>query len=235
MSKTIIFLRHAQSISNNKQDHGPQHTIPLSEAGFKSVEQLPEKLLALDWLKPEAIFYSKYIRTRETAVGVEKAFPTLPIAINEYAHEFYAFDLQDGETISHEMKKPIAKLFWEKLDPNMRLSENSETSTECQIRTEKLIESLLKEQKNSILCVSHGHMIRRTALYLCGRTESTPDNILAVRYCKEVENLDMVKMIFDNEHKLLLMQHYAFLEDYKIAHPYPTLNPKTAPEGYVLY
>ena len=151
--KSILFVRHGQSVANAGGVTMEHAAIPLSSLGVRQAHTLAALLPA----KPACVFTSAYLRAQETAqpycylVGAKaEALPLL--------NEFSTIDPALLAGMNGEQRRPIADAFWKEADPCKRMGEKAETFTEFSQRVSDFVDGFDSIPDGSVL-FGHGMMI----------------------------------------------------------------------------
>lgn len=104
--KTIIFIRHGQSIANEGGITMPQATIPLSELGKVQAQVIADTLE----LQPSIIYVSEYLRTLETAQPFCEKILVQP-KVHSLLNEFSFIDPALIQGKNGEQRRPIAEAY----------------------------------------------------------------------------------------------------------------------------
>lgn len=121
LPKKIYFVRHAESIGNklglddNSLENIPNHQFNLSEKGKKQAKELGEYLQESGILEDVKIFYSKFLRTKETM--------DIALSVNKNTSNIYKiqdFRLDEWwKGIFHSMTKEEIRKYYP-LEPKIR-------------------------------------------------------------------------------------------------------------------
>lgn len=103
MKKTILFIRHGESIANTgERTYCKEHDITLSDKGIQQAADMANQLQ-----KPDLIIVSPYLRTVQTARPIMSKFPSVSIELWDSVHEFEPLsDFQTQGSTKFE-RKPV--------------------------------------------------------------------------------------------------------------------------------
>jgi probable phosphoglycerate mutase len=164
MSKTILFIRHAESAANAGLATASPDSIPLTEKG---VEQ--SKLLA-DFLHddPQSIVVSSFLRAKQTAAPLIERFAGSEIETWD-VHEFTYLSQKRCGHSSMADRKPLVDEFWQKSDPDYCDGRGAESFADFIQRVRETVQRLENSQHQTIAVVTHGQFIRAAEIFILVR------------------------------------------------------------------
>lgn len=148
--KTLVFVRHAESLANAGGVTMPNAQIPLSEHGWMQARALAEGFEGI----PTGVLTSVFLRTQETARPLCERFGLLP-QIHPLLHEFSMIDPALIEGLNLAQRRPFTEAYWLAADPDQRLGEAAETFHEFAARVEGF-QVQMDELPAATLVVGHG-------------------------------------------------------------------------------
>lgn len=164
--KHLLFVRHAESVSNAGGVTMPHAEIPLSEQGLRQANALAGLLPA----SPSRIYCSPFVRAISTAepygrlTGVE-------LTLLDELREFSAIDPALLEGMTGAQRRPIADAYWAEGDPEKRMGTDAETFSEFRERVLLGMERLATLENG---CVLFGHGIWLGLAYWLSEGNSVP-------------------------------------------------------------
>lgn len=170
MSKTILFIRHAESVANAGLATASPDSIPLTEKG---IEQ--SKLLA-GFLHddPQLIVVSSFLRAKQTATPLIERFTDSEVETWN-VHEFTYLSQKKCGHSSMADRKPLVKEFWQRSDPDYCDGDGAESFADFIERVRETVHKLENSPHQTIAVVTHGQFIRAVMwLLLTGKKEMNP-------------------------------------------------------------
>jgi broad specificity phosphatase PhoE len=120
----ILFVRHAESLSNAGGVTMPHHTIPLSDTGRRQAAALATSLP-----EPSAVFVSGMARTQQTAAPYCNRYGMTPQKCPEL-DEFSVIDPALIEGMDGSQRRLFVSNYWDSPDPARRWGVEADTFTE---------------------------------------------------------------------------------------------------------
>lgn len=152
--RTLILVRHGESLWNRTGKYQGQQDIGLSSEGVRQAERLAEFFSS--W-RFEAIYASDLARARDTAAAIAKRH-ALPVIMDARLRE-YAFGTWEGLT-REEIEFRYAELFAKrKQDINTPIP-GGETGAQVQARAMEWLRETTAAHIGTVLAVSHSGTIR---------------------------------------------------------------------------
>lgn len=148
--KTLIFVRHAESLANAGGVTMPNAEIPLSTRGHEQAQQLAGTLDTV----PFQVLVSSFLRTLETARPFCKRFSVVP-SVHPLLHEFCTIDPSLIEGMDLAQRRPITEGYWHDADPDKRMGDNAETYREFSSRVVGF-QSEMNALPNATVIFGHG-------------------------------------------------------------------------------
>lgn len=169
----VIFIRHAQSVSNAGWLTMPHKDIPLTEKGHQQAAALAA---SLD-VAPAVVLVSEMVRTHQTAAPYCARFGVTPLqhaGLNE-------FSIIDSDLIAG-MDGPQRRLFvrdyWDDPDPHRRWGETADTFFEFESRVRDFIRNL-DSLADSTVIFGHGIWLGMLHWLLLGYKTRDADDMRA--------------------------------------------------------
>lgn len=153
--KQIYLVRHGQSTSNAGGEAQPNAQIELTELGQQQVAEVA------DWLEKtlgdsvDAVHFSRFIRTQQTAqpyidkVGIE---PNLIEGLQEF--DYLSFNKTNGTTFATRLQ--MAEEYWLRQDPRHADGEDAESFHEFCERVEGVLEHFKALPDGKHVVFTHG-------------------------------------------------------------------------------
>lgn len=171
----MIFVRHAESLSNAGGVTMPHEAIPLTECGRQQAEAMADALPAA----PAAVLVSGMVRTHQTAAPYcarNGLTPRQHAGLNE-------FSVIDADLIAG-MDRPQRRLFvrdyWDRPDPHRRWGTKADTFVEFEARVRNFIDGMDCIADSSVI-FGHGIWLGMLHWLLLGNQTSTADDMRAFR------------------------------------------------------
>lgn len=169
----VIFVRHAESLSNAGGVTMPHETIPLSEQGRQQAEILAEALPT----KPAAVLVSGMLRAQQTAAPYCDRFGVIPrqhTGLNE-------FSLIDADLIAGmdgQQRRLFVRNYWDNPDPNRRWGTKADTFIEFEARVLSFIGEL-DSLADSTVIFGHGIWLGLLHWLLLGNRVHDADDMVS--------------------------------------------------------
>lgn len=173
--KELIFIRHAESVSNAGGPTMPHGAVPLSELGHQQA-QLLARLIDVE---PATVLVSFFLRTHQTAAPFCERFGVQP-QVHPDLHEFSVIDPALIQGLLGPQRKPFVKAYWDDPDPLRRLGENADTFAEFDGRVSVFIEQM-DQLPDSTVIFGHGIWIALLFWRLLGYEVSDAEGMKAFR------------------------------------------------------
>ena len=191
----VYFVRHGESEGNLKLTHqGPD--TPLTEYGLKQASIVAKRLKKLS---VDFIYSSTYLRTRQTADIISKELKK-PVEyweeLKEMANPSEIFGLYYNDPISVEIRNRIKENFhlggWKHSD--------EENFDDLKRRGRAVLDHLEKKhKKDTLVCVSHGTILRMIIFLAIFGEDLTPGLFLKLRKSLYSENTGISAMEYDKK------------------------------------
>jgi broad specificity phosphatase PhoE len=168
---TILFVRHAESLSNAGGVTMPHAAIPLSEKGMAQAVALADLLPA----SPVAVLVSGMARTRQTAMPYCLRFGVKP---QEHAglDEFSVIDATLIAGMDGEQRRQFVRRYWDHPDPHRRWGEGADTFAGFVERVRSFIAQLDGIADSSVI-FGHGIWLIMLHWLLQGNPARTADDM----------------------------------------------------------
>ncbi|UNM97370.1 phosphoglycerate mutase family protein [Ignatzschineria rhizosphaerae] len=178
MTKTFIFIRHGQSMSNagkvdntdksHNQNILANHQIPLTPKGMHQSQQLADQ-----WMyKPHHIYCSEFTRAHQTAMPFCQKFH-MPATQIPSLNEFDAIGFDIAEKLNPEEHLTLIKRYWQTADPKERIGFTGETYEEFCHKVMQFRSSLPELIDQSII-IGHGMWFAQFIWQTLGLDEGKP-------------------------------------------------------------
>jgi broad specificity phosphatase PhoE len=141
--KTILLIRHAESIANAGFSTTDAHSIPLSPKGLAQAEALADDFPIV----PELIVTSLFLRTRETAAPLISKTPDAAVETWDMIHEFTYLNRDVHRNKTPEERKPFAIDYWNRRDPFYSDGPQEESFFSLLRRIESFLEKIDSREK----------------------------------------------------------------------------------------
>lgn len=146
----VIFVRHAESLSNAGGVTMPHEAIPLSERGRQQAKALADALPTT----PSAILVSGMVRTHQPAAPYCAQFSLTPrqhAGLNEFS--VIAADLIAG--MDGPQRRLFVRDYWDNPDPHRRWGEKADTFVEFEARVRSFVGELDRIADSTVI-FGHG-------------------------------------------------------------------------------
>lgn len=158
MSKTIWFIRHAQSQANASADFRADDfsvpLVPLSELGFEQAKEVPGYFAEA----PDLVVTSSYLRTKQTARHLIEKYPDVPQ--EEWnIREFTYLSLDRCFNTTFRERKPMKNEYWNRNDLYYNDGKGAESFADFMDRTDNAIKELINRKEQFIVLFSHEYTI----------------------------------------------------------------------------
>ena len=168
-SKTIYFVRHAQSEGNEQPDYFQSPASKLSKQGEEQAGVLADRISKIDI---DVILSSSWPRARQTAEIIARQC-VKPIRYTDLLGETKLSSVYYGKRKDDPEIMQMQKVYEQnKLSPDWRVAdeENMEDRKE---RASKILELLLSFAEANLLVVTHGSILRSIIAYMIFGAEFT--------------------------------------------------------------
>jgi alpha-ribazole phosphatase len=173
--KTLLFVRHAESVANAGGVTMPHSSIPLSNLGQIQARELA---VLLD-VEPSTVLVSDMTRTHQTAAPFCERFSILPQACSSL-DEFSVIDPALIEGLNGQQRKPFVQDYWSDPDPRRRLGANADTFAEFVARVSTFNDQI-DELPDSTVIFGHGIWFGMLLWRLLGYSADSADNMKSFR------------------------------------------------------
>lgn len=172
----VIFIRHAQSVSNAGWMTMPHKTIPLTEKGHQQAAALAASLT----IAPAAVLVSEMVRTHQTAAPYCARFDVVPQQ-HTGLNEFSVVDADLIAGLDGPQRRLFVRDYWNNPDPYRRWGATADTFIEFEARVRGFVDEL---DRIADLTVVFGHGIWLGMLHwlLLGNRVRTADEMLAFHH-----------------------------------------------------
>lgn len=153
--KDIWLIRHAESLANIGESTTTPREIPLSENGLRQADDLASTIDE----RPDLVILSPYVRSRQTA---EPLFELYPDARSEtlLVQEFTYLSVSRCRGTSYEHRKPWAREYWQRADPNYCDGDQAESFAEFIGRCETFDWQIREREYELALVFTHEQFIK---------------------------------------------------------------------------
>ncbi|TSC71405.1 MAG: putative phosphoglycerate mutase [Parcubacteria group bacterium Gr01-1014_70] len=181
-SKTIYFVRHAESEANVADDRFQDSTSQLSAEGLRQAEVLAERVSNIS---VDMIISSTMKRARQTSEIVAKKIAK-PVVYTDLLHEARLPSVYYGKRRDDPEILKLQGLYMQnRFDKRWRLADE-ENFEDRKARAKKILAYLLGFKEEKILVVTHGTILRITIAFMMFDDDLTP-----IEYHKVVPFLHM--------------------------------------------
>ncbi len=143
----IYLIRHAESLPRDGMDYETSSKVSLSECGKKQLKSLRRVVSKLQF---DALFVSPLQRTKETAEVISQIKNIYPM-YDERLKEHIVSLSATGKKYKEIKNMTRREVEWK--------PEDGESLTECALRMDAVMKEALKDNKKSIVVVSHALII----------------------------------------------------------------------------
>lgn len=175
-SRTIIYVRHAESAANAGEITKPNNDIPLSKAGRTAALELAQTLPA----EPSLVLVSRALRTRQTAEPYCRRIGIEPI-VEPLLDEFQIICPSLIAGMDGRQRRAIVDPLWIDPDPERRMGRGADTFTEFQERVRLFIDHRLDSLPHGTVVFGHGIWCGMLQWLLEGRQADSPKAMAAFR------------------------------------------------------
>ncbi len=156
---TVLLIRHAESKSNAGLPSFSPQSVPLTHTGRKQAKQVVSRLNPyLKDRKLDLIITSSYVRSKETAVPLQRALPHVPSEEWD-VHEFTYINPRYKMYSSKEDRKPLVSVFWELAEPQLVDGPGAESFEQFITRVWKVKERLERSEYETVAVITHEQFI----------------------------------------------------------------------------
>ena len=154
-NKKVLLVRHGRTDWNASHRFQGCSNIPLNETGLMQAEKLAARLAG--W-PVEAVYSSPLDRALETARAVSRHHSLDPIVLDDLVE--VCFGDWEGKHLKtlHDQENGLLKA-WMK-DPFFNLPAGAESWETVRTRTERAVKRILEDERDNIVVVSHGGVMR---------------------------------------------------------------------------
>ena len=149
--RTILYVRHAESVANAGGITLPNNEIPLSEAGKQAALELAEWLPA----EPALVLVSKALRTQQTAEPYCRRTGAVPV-VEPLLDEFSIICPSLIEGMDGPQRRVVVRPLWEEPAPHRRSGPQADTFMEFQGRVRRFVDERLDELPDGTVVFGHG-------------------------------------------------------------------------------
>lgn len=153
--RRVWLIRHGESEANAGLPTASPTTTAITAKGWEQAI----RFAALVSEAPGLIVTSKYNRTKETSDPLRMRFPDVPH--EEWpVHEFTYLGVSKYTNTTFEDRRPAAREYWGKADPDYRSDSEAESFHDLMSRVHGMFERLRGREENPIAIFTHGHFMR---------------------------------------------------------------------------
>lgn len=171
----ILFIRHAESVSNVGGVTMPHNAIPLSDRGFEQADELAKRFDS----PPSLVLVSGMVRAQQTAAPLCKRFSLTP-EIHPELNEFSVIDPVLIAGLSGPDRKPFVRDYWDNPDPHRRNGADADTFLEIVSRVRAFTE-MIPRLPNGTVIVGHGIWCAMLHWIIAGLSANDCADMLAFR------------------------------------------------------
>ncbi len=152
--KQVLFVRHAESVTNIGGTWTDHSSNPLTDNGHQQAKKVCNALVN----KPSLIVTSSYVRTKQTAAPTLEKWPD--VEHEEWdVHEFATFCYKKHGEVTGALWSDHAYALIEKDDPDYKDGETAESYHELMGRVDSTIEKIRSSENENIIMFSHGFFL----------------------------------------------------------------------------
>ncbi len=167
--KQLLFVRHAQSVTNAGGITMERDVVPLTPLGQHQADELAEALNVI----PSKILVSGLLRAQQSAEPFCKHFNMQP-EVWACLNEFSMIDLKLIAGYTREQRTPVAEAYWAESDPHKRIGIEADTFLEFNARVAEF-HSRMHELPNDTVVFGHSTWFSLLVWRLLGhRAEDGP-------------------------------------------------------------
>ncbi len=144
--RTVLLIRHGESLSNVGLPTSCAETVPLTELGKEQAKCISEYLKSQSSL--DLIVISSYLRAQQTAEPTILSFPFVPQE-EWLVHEFTFLSLNPNRTSTADERRPFVKKYWETSNPLRAHGPGAESFEQFIKRARKAMKCLRKSLKTT--------------------------------------------------------------------------------------
>lgn len=189
--KFIWLIRHGQSLANIDAPTQNCADFSLTDEGKEQAQALTEDLPCV----PERILISPFLRTRQTAAPTLKKFPDVPAEIWDDVHEFTYLSQVRCAGTTRTQRLPLVQEYWQRLDPDYRDGEDTESFRMFVERTEHVLERLRSLPEETIFIFTHGQFLNGLVQAATHPEEKVEVRMQKFRQLPEIDNCEMINLI----------------------------------------
>ena len=127
--KQLLFVRHAQSVTNAGGITMERDVVPLTPLGQQQAAELAEALA----VRPSKVLVSRLLRAQQSAEPFCAHFGLQP-EVWRCLDEFSMIDLKLIAGYTREQRTPVAEAYWAESDPHKRIGVEADTFLEFYAR-----------------------------------------------------------------------------------------------------
>lgn len=175
----ILFLRHAESVSNAGGITMPHNAIPLSDRGFEQAAELARMFDS----PPSRVLVSGMARAHQTAEPLCRRHSLTP-EIHPELNEFSVIDPVLIAGLSSPDRKPFVRDYWETPDPRRRNGADADTFLEFVSRVRAFTETIPRLPNGTVI-VGHGIWCAMLHWIIAGLSANDCADMLAFRHFQQ--------------------------------------------------
>jgi len=171
----VIFVRHAESLSNAGGVTMPHEAIPLSERGRQQAKALADALPTA----PSEVLVSGMVRTHQTAAPY---CARVGVAPQEHAglNEFSVIDADMIAGMDGPQRRLFVRDYWDRPDPHRRWGAKADTFVEFEARVRDFVDELDRIADSTVI-FGHGIWLGMLHWLLLGNRVHDADDMRAFR------------------------------------------------------
>jgi len=171
--KSLMLIRHGQSVANSGLPTSNPTTIPMTELGHLQAETTARSLS----LVPTLIVSSPMKRALQTADPFRREFPDVPFEIWP-VQEFVFLDLSGQPASTPQERRPIVSAYWARCNPGeVGANGTCESFEQLCARVISFHRRIMSHPAQTVAVISHGFFI---SAYIYGRDHDFPPCTSAV-------------------------------------------------------
>lgn len=201
--KNIWLIRHGESLSNSGEKTKHPGTSSLTKKGALQSDCIASFIKE----RPKLIIHSPYIRALQSAKPTINKFPG--VIIEEWSvQEFIYLPHKKYLDSTQADRKGSVIQYWDQCDPELKMSDESESFVEFIERMEMIIEKL-SQRKDLVIIFTHGHVLRAMIWkIITGKLKKTSEGMAqyrSLRHAIYIPNGAILKIKLD-KHEAQLSQ-----------------------------
>ena len=172
--RTLLFVRHGQSLANAGGPTMDNALIPLTELGQSQARDVAGRLPA----RPTRVLSSTYLRALDTARAYAQR-TGMPVETDPMLRVVSSIDADLLLGMTGVQRRPIALRYQQAADPQLRMGPRAETFAEFDQRVQAFIEDQLPDLADGSVLFGHGQWMGLLGWKLQGHSAAGRDGMRA--------------------------------------------------------